>query len=76
MVTKMRSAASCGSWSVTKPQIEPKPVEPTTVSAQPLSPSVRRHLGRSLRSFYSTSLSEPVSERMEALLARLDGPKS
>lgn len=36
-----------------------------------LSASVRRHLGKTLRSFYAPTLSEPVSERMEALLARL-----
>lgn len=45
------------------------------VSTPPLSPSVRRHLGKSLRSFYAASLTEPVSERIEALLARLDAPR-
>lgn len=42
----------------------------------PLSPSVRRQLGSSLRNFYADTLSEPVSERLEALLARLDRPKA
>lgn len=44
-----------------------------------LSASVRRHLGKSLRSFYAAALaapmSEPMSERLEALLARLDKPR-
>lgn len=46
-----------------------------TASAPSLSSNVRRHLGKSLRSYYAASLSEPVSERLEALLARLDAPK-
>ena len=59
---------------MTKMQIEPK-ASPSGATIPPLSASVRRHLGKSLRSFYATSLSEPVSERLEALLARLDTPK-
>ncbi|GAB6841511.1 hypothetical protein HNR00_000743 [Methylorubrum rhodinum] len=37
----------------------------------PLSQGVRRHLGRNLRSLYSGCLTEPVGERIEALIARL-----
>lgn len=48
---------------------------PERAGPPPLSPSVRRHLGKSLRSFYAETLSEPVSERFEALLARLETPK-
>ncbi|WP_019906220.1 hypothetical protein [Methylobacterium sp. 77] len=40
-------------------------------SAATLSPSVRRHLGMNLRNLYATSLVEPVSERIETLLAKL-----
>ncbi len=49
--------------------------EPACRAVPPLSASVRRHLGKSLRSFYAASLAEPVSERLEALLSRLDTPK-
>lgn len=59
-----------------KVQFEVKDVPAASQAAPPLSPSVRRHLGQTLRSFYATALNEPVSERMEALLARLDRPKS
>ena len=59
-----------------KPLSEPKIVRPANPAAPPLSPNVRRHLGQTLRSFYAASLSEPVSERMEALLAKLDRPAS
>lgn len=45
----------------------------------PLSAGVRRHLGRNLRSLYADSLSaplsDPVSERLDALIAQLDRPK-
>lgn len=50
---------------------------PTRTDAPSMSPSVRRHLGKSLRSHYAGSLSEPMtapfSERLEALLAKLAG---
>lgn len=59
-----------------KIQFEPKDTRAASPVTPPLSPGVRRHLGQTLRSFYAASLSEPVSERMEALLARLDGRKS
>lgn len=58
-----------------KPQVERKEGRASGPAVQPLSPSVRRHLGKSLRSFYAESFSEPVSERLEALLAKLDVPK-
>lgn len=40
-----------------------------------LSASVRRHLGQNLRTLYADSLSAPVSQRLEALIAQLDRPK-
>ncbi len=49
---------------------------PHGTRAPVLSASVRRHLGKTLRSFYAPALAEPVSERMEALLARLQAQKS
>lgn len=39
--------------------------------APPLSQGVRRHLGKNLRSLYAGCLTEPVGERIEALIARL-----
>ncbi|HEV2541718.1 MAG TPA: hypothetical protein VGU70_03020 [Methylobacterium sp.] len=53
---------------MTKPAAETKPAS----AVPPLSPSVRRHLGKSLRSHYADSLTEPVSERLETLIGRLD----
>ncbi|HEV7439649.1 MAG TPA: hypothetical protein VGN94_08505 [Methylobacterium sp.] len=47
-----------------------------TPPVPPLSPSVRRHLGRSLQVFYAEALSAPVGARLEALIARLDPHKS
>lgn len=41
-----------------------------------LSAGIRRHLGKNLRSFYADTLTEPVSERLESLLARLTKPGS
>ncbi|GJD97548.1 hypothetical protein OCOJLMKI_4780 [Methylobacterium iners] len=38
----------------------------------PLSPNLRRHLGRNLRAFYADAIGEPLGERIEALLGRLD----
>ncbi|HEX8416795.1 MAG TPA: NepR family anti-sigma factor [Methylobacterium sp.] len=40
----------------------------------PLSPSIRRHLGRGLRVVYADALTEPVGQRIEDLLDRLDKP--
>lgn len=40
----------------------------------PLSPAVRRHLGQNLRGHYAESLSAPVNERLETLIAQLDKP--
>ena len=40
-------------------------------AAPPLSQGVRRHLGKNLRTLYAGSLTEPVGERLEALIARL-----
>ena len=57
-----------------KPLSEPKIVRADHAASPRLSSNVRRHLGQTLRSFYAASLSEPVSERMEALLAKLDKP--
>ena len=45
---------------------------PASVS---LSASVRRHLGQNLRTLYADSLSAPVNQRLEALIAQLDRPK-
>lgn len=42
-----------------------RPATPT------LGPSVRRHLGHTLRSFYAEIVADPPSARLEALLARL-----
>lgn len=42
----------------------------------PLSASVRRHLGMSLRTLYAGSLVEPVSERIESLLTKLGRTRS
>lgn len=58
-----------------KTQIHAKREEFMPTSAPSLSSNVRRHLGKSLRNYYADSLSEPVSERIETLLARLDAPK-
>lgn len=45
-------------------------------SPPPLSAHTRRHLGINLRSLYAGSLAEPVSERLEALLAKLGKGRS
>ncbi|GJE56568.1 hypothetical protein EKPJFOCH_3075 [Methylobacterium thuringiense] len=59
-----------------KIQSEPRTdTRPHHADTPPLSATVRRHLGKSLRSHYAASLAEPVSERLEALLAKLQGPK-
>ena len=58
---------------MTKPQMSP-PGE-TPQAQPPLHPSVRRHLGQNLRNLYADTLSAPVSERLEALIAQLDRPK-
>lgn len=44
-------------------------------TAPPLSPAIRRHLGQNLRGHYAETLSAPVSERLEALIAQLDEPE-
>jgi len=49
------------------------PLKPDT-APPPLSAGVRRHLGKNLRSFYADTLTEPVSNHLEALLARLEKP--
>ncbi|GJE71395.1 hypothetical protein [Methylorubrum podarium] len=59
---------------MTKPVAETKPARGAS-AAPPLSPSVRRHLGKSLRSHYADSLTEPVGERLETLIGRLDTPQ-
>lgn len=59
---------------MTKPVAETKPTTGGS-AAPPLSPSVRRHLGKSLRSHYADSLTEPVGERLETLIGRLDEPQ-
>ena len=62
--------------SQTQAERPTQPVEPAqaidTAEAPPLSPTVRRHLGQTLRGHYADSLSAPVGERLEALLAQLD----
>ncbi|MFD6318658.1 hypothetical protein E8E01_07070 [Methylorubrum populi] len=58
---------------MTKPVAETKPAAGGS-TAPPLSPTVRRHLGKSLRNHYADSLTEPVGERLEALIGRLDEP--
>ena len=58
-----------------KIQILPKREEFMPTSVPSLSSTVRRQLGKSLRSYYAESMNEPVSERIEALLARLDVPR-
>ncbi|GEP09657.1 hypothetical protein [Methylobacterium gnaphalii] len=40
----------------------------------PLTAGTRRHLGKTLRSHYAATLAEPVSERLEMLLAKLQTP--
>lgn len=43
-------------------------------AAPPLNATVRRHLGQTLRGHYADTLSAPVDEHLEALLAKLDKP--
>nr|WP_147078284.1 hypothetical protein [Methylobacterium haplocladii] len=57
-------------------QSEPRTdTRPCRIETPPLSATVRRHLGKSLRSHYAAALAEPVSERLEAVLAKLEGQK-
>ena len=56
---------------MTKPIADTKRAE-DAAEAPPLSASVRRHLGKNLRSHYADSLTEQVGERLEALSGRLD----
>lgn len=62
--------------SKTQAERPPHSVDPIpamdSADAPPLSPTVRRHLGQTLRGHYADSLSAPVGERLEALLAQLD----
>lgn len=51
-----------------------EPVKSVAPGPAPLSPSIRRHLGRTLRVVYADALAEPVGQRIEALLDRLDKP--
>ncbi|GJE39032.1 hypothetical protein QO016_002549 [Methylobacterium persicinum] len=53
---------------------DPAPAMGPSGATPPLSPAVRRHLGRNLQGHYAEALSEPVSERLEALIAQLDKP--
>lgn len=53
---------------------DPLPAAHVVEGVPPLSRSVRRHLGQNLRGHYADSLSAPVSERLEALIAQLDKP--
>ncbi len=55
---------------MTKTVSETKPAADTS-AVPPLSPGVRRHLGRTLRSHYAECLTEPVGERLATLLTRL-----
>ncbi|MRI53435.1 hypothetical protein D8770_05630 [Methylobacterium sp. DB1607] len=59
---------------MTKPVAETKRAR-GAITTPPLSPSVRRHLGKSLRSHFADSLTEPVGERLETLIDRLDAPQ-
>lgn len=59
-----------------KVQLEPRPdASAPRADVPPLSAPVRRHLGKTLRTHYAASLAEPVSERLEALLAKLEDPR-
>lgn len=55
---------------MTKTVTETKPAA-NPADIPPLSQGVRRHLGRNLRALYAGCLTEPVGERLEALIARL-----
>ncbi|MEH3118254.1 MAG: hypothetical protein PGN25_11880 [Methylorubrum populi] len=59
---------------MTKTVADTKPAA-DTAAVPPLSPGVRRHLGKSLRSHYAGCLTEPVGERLEALITRLAKPR-
>ena len=59
-----------------KMQAERPSEAPAVPNAPPLNATVRRHLGQNLRSHYADSLSAPVSQRLEALIAQLDKPKA
>lgn len=56
------------------PPADPAPVMDPAAATPPLSPAVRRHLGQNLRGHYAESLSAPVNQRLEALIAQLDKP--
>ena len=59
---------------MTKPVAETKRAR-GAIPTPPLSPGVRRPLGKSLRSHFADSLTEPVGERLETLIDRLDTPQ-
>jgi hypothetical protein len=58
-----------------KTQAERAPGLSAAPSAPPLSATVRRHLGQNLRAHYADSLTAPVNQRLEALIAQLDKPR-
>lgn len=65
--------------SKTHAEQPPRPADPIPVlgpaaDTPPLSPAIRRHLGQNLRGHYAESLSAPVGERLETLIAQLDKP--
>ena len=59
---------------MTKPVAETKRAR-GAITTPPLSPSVRRHLGKTLRSHFADCLTEPVGERLGALIASLGKPQ-
>ncbi|MCJ2125026.1 hypothetical protein [Methylobacterium sp. J-077] len=53
-----------------------RPSDETTSSpAASLSPSIRRHLGQTLRAVYADALAAPIDQRLEALVKQLGKPK-
>jgi hypothetical protein len=57
---------------MSKVQTDRPEIRSPSADVPPLSASVRRHLGRNLRAFYDGAIGEPLGERIEALLGRLD----
>lgn len=49
---------------------------PIRTDPPPLTASIRHHLGSGLRSLYDQTPAAPIDERIEALLVRLERPKS
>lgn len=56
---------------MSKPHPEPPQKSEPAPEAPPLPAGIRRHLGQNLRSYYAETLAEPVSQRLEALLAQI-----